>query len=74
MIITKKEQRQAMQDIINKRTNNHTATIDRRWLAEDLIFKSLKQENPKLFINNKSRKNKTKKVSDDEIKKLLQQN
>lgn len=74
MIITKKEQRKAMQDIINKRTNNHTVTIDRRWLAEDLIFKSLKQENPKLFINNKSQKNKTKKVSDDEIKKLLQQN
>ncbi|MEB7449879.1 hypothetical protein NGB74_02495 [Staphylococcus chromogenes] len=74
MIITKKEQRKAMQDIINKRTNNHTVPIDRRWLAEDLIFKSLKQENPKLFINNKSQKNKTKKVSDDEIKKLLQQN
>ncbi|MDU0429203.1 hypothetical protein QVA60_01715 [Staphylococcus chromogenes] len=74
MIITKKEQRKAMQDIINKRTNNHTVTIDRRWLAEDLIFKSLKQENPKLFINNKSQKNKTKKVSDDEIKKILQQN
>lgn len=63
-----------MQDIINKRTNNHTVKIDKRWLAEDLIFKSLKQENPKLFINNKSQKNKTKKVSDDEIKKILQQN
>lgn len=73
-MITKKEQRKAMQDIINKRTNNHTVTIDRRWLAEDLIFKSLKQENPKLFINNKSQKNKTKKVSDEEIKKILQQN